>query len=46
MTSVMFLHMKVSMHTGKTFGKDYFTFCNGPMEGIVLNSNSIQHPER
>jgi len=30
----------------KTFGKDYYVFRNGPMEGIVLNSSIIQHPEK
>jgi serine/threonine-protein phosphatase CPPED1 len=30
----------------QTFGKDYYSFRNGPMEGIVLNSSIIQHPEK
>jgi predicted phosphodiesterase len=29
----------------KVFGKDYYTFQNGDLEGIVLNSSIIQHPE-
>jgi serine/threonine-protein phosphatase CPPED1 len=28
------------------FGKDYYSFHNGPMEGIVLDSSIIQHPEK
>src|SRR3984885_4093482 len=28
------------------FGKDYYSFRNGPMEGIVLDSSIIQHPEK
>jgi 3',5'-cyclic AMP phosphodiesterase CpdA len=30
----------------KVFGKDYYTFQNGDLEGIVLNSSIIQHPEK
>ncbi|WP_334270124.1 metallophosphoesterase [Edaphobacter sp. HDX4] len=30
----------------KTFGKDYYTFRKGSMEGIVLNSSIIQHPDK
>jgi 3',5'-cyclic AMP phosphodiesterase CpdA len=30
----------------KTFGKDYYSFRKGTMEGIVLNSSIIQHPEK
>jgi len=30
----------------QTFGKDYYSFRNGPMKGIVLNSSIIQHPEK
>jgi 3',5'-cyclic AMP phosphodiesterase CpdA len=30
----------------KTFGKDYYSFRKGAMEGIVLNSSIIQHPEK
>ena len=29
----------------KVFGKDYYTFRAGGLEGIVLNSSIIQHPE-
>jgi 3',5'-cyclic AMP phosphodiesterase CpdA len=29
----------------RTFGKDYYTFRAGNLEGIVLNSGIIQHPE-
>ena len=29
----------------KVFGKDYYMFQNGDLEGIVLNSSIIQHPE-
>jgi 3',5'-cyclic AMP phosphodiesterase CpdA len=29
-----------------TFGEDYYSFYNGPMEGVVLNSSIIQHPEK
>jgi serine/threonine-protein phosphatase CPPED1 len=28
------------------FGKDYYSFRSGAMEGIVLNSSIIQHPEK
>jgi 3',5'-cyclic AMP phosphodiesterase CpdA len=30
----------------KVFGKDYYSFRSGAMEGIVLNSSIIQHPEK
>jgi len=30
----------------KIFGKDYYSFRKGSMEGIVLNSSIIQHPEK
>jgi serine/threonine-protein phosphatase CPPED1 len=30
----------------KIFGKDYYTFRAGELEGIVLNSSIIQHPEQ
>ncbi|WP_263417259.1 metallophosphoesterase [Terriglobus albidus] len=30
----------------KTFGRDYYSFRHGAMEGIVLNSSIIQHPEQ
>jgi 3',5'-cyclic AMP phosphodiesterase CpdA len=30
----------------QVFGKDYYSFHNGPMEGIVLDSSIIQHPEK
>src|SRR5882757_1928134 len=30
----------------QVFGKDYYSFRNGAMEGIVLNSSIIQHPEK
>jgi 3',5'-cyclic AMP phosphodiesterase CpdA len=28
------------------FGKDYYSFRNGDMEGIVIDSSIIQHPEK
>jgi hypothetical protein len=30
----------------KVFGKDYYTFRSGDMEGIVIDSSIIQHPEK
>jgi hypothetical protein len=30
----------------KIFGNDYYTFRNGDMEGIVIDSSIIQHPEK
>lgn len=30
----------------QVFGRDYYSFRNGAIEGIVLNSSIIQHPEK
>jgi len=30
----------------RLFGKDYYSFRNGDMEGIVIDSSIIQHPEK
>src|SRR3984893_12314284 len=30
----------------KNFGRDYYTFRHGDLEGVVLNSSLIQHPEK